>query len=311
MSATNVGVVGTGSWAKSHIEAWRRIPGVKVTHLLGRDPIRTRNRASEWKVPHSDSLAAETIRAGELDVLDVVTAGEYRIAAVHLANRLNIPKLILEKPVALSRAELGEIRQHATDSLVEISVNHQKRFLPGIAFVMDAVGHGRIGSPAIVSATCRGTLYNQGNHVLDLIGQVVPLDQVELESVTPSFEDGAAGADIYFSHPSVRLHMAIGPSGRWIGPGGHGDQVGIDILGTGGMASGGINNTAVCLSVSTGEVSTRETSWERDKIDAERHFLEFALRAGADSKKDALSRATRVSELLFDVEEMLVTNENA
>jgi predicted dehydrogenase len=307
MNAVRVAVVGVGEWAESHIQAWQSIPGVTISHLVGRsDLARTDALAERYGIATATVDLRESAEAGELDVLDVVTPPSYRLDALTLAHDLQISRVNLEKPIALSTGELEAVTDFAESHSAAVVVNHQKRFLPGIAWALKEIGSGRIGDVTVVSGTCRGAVHNQANHVLDLIGLFVDLSRVELTSATVSGDEGGTkesddgrAVAITLEGPQTAVSLSIGENGRWISPGPYWMQVGVDVIGTKGSASFGINRSSLVLSDEAPHYASAETVWEADKVQALSDHLSFVLNGTTDELDAAFSRAVRANELLL------------
>jgi predicted dehydrogenase len=315
MTRYRVAVIGTGDWAESHIRAWQTIPGVTVTHLVGHTDIaKTVSLARRYGIPRTGLNLLDVAGLGEIDALDVVTSPAFRLGALEAAVQLAIPRVNLEKPIALSGADLGELETFVGRHDIAVAVNHQKRFLPGIAWALRQIGEGRIGEVRVVAGTCRGSLDNQANHVLDLIGQIIDLKRVDFRSaermhrLRDSVEsDDGDGAILSYDGEGVSVALSIGEAGRWISPGPYWMQVGVDILGTRGTVSFGINRSSVLLTGSDSgrshsvsrSVDSSDTRWERDKVAAEEAHLEFFLTADRQELDAAFLRAVRVTELLL------------
>jgi predicted dehydrogenase len=314
MSLHRVAVIGSGEWAEAHMRAWQAIPGVTVTHLVGHSDIdRTVALARQYGVPHAGLSLLDVARPGEIDALDVVTSPAFRLGALKLAAQLGIPRVNLEKPIALTLTHLSELDEFVAGHDIAVAVNHQKRFLPGIAWALRQITEGRIGEVRVVAGSCRGSIDNQANHVLDLIGQIIDLDRIEFRQAEvlprvpePVDSDDGTGGTLRYDGGEVDVALSIGEAGRWISPGPYWMQVGVDVLGTQGAISFGINRSSVLLASSgagssgaVSPVSSSDTCWERDKIRAEEAHLSLFLTATTPELDVAFARAVRVTELLL------------
>jgi predicted dehydrogenase len=314
MTRHRVGVIGAGDWAESHIRAWQTIPEVTVTHLVGHSDIgRTDSLARLYGVPRAALNLLDIARPGEIDALDVVTSPAFRLEALEVAAKLQIPRVNLEKPISLTGTDLNELQAFVAGHDIAVAVNHQKRFLPGVAWALRQITEGRIGEVRVVAGTCRGSLNNQAGHVLDLIGQIIDLHRVDFRKAEimprvrePVDSDDGAGGLLGYAGGGVDVALSIGEAGRWISPGPYWMQVGVDVLGTKGAVSFGINRSSVLLAGQSWEesepapsVDSRDTCWERDKVAAEKAHLEFFLTASRPELDKAFRRAVRVTELLL------------
>lgn len=144
MRTLGVAVVGAGFIARDHVAALHRLPGVRVTHVVGLD----RGRAAEVARLAEGAVAA-TDRAAVLadpavDAVVVCTPTDSHAALTLEALRAGRPVLV-EKPVALSLADVDEMHRVAAERGLPLMVGQTSRFQPVHQELAAALADGDIG----------------------------------------------------------------------------------------------------------------------------------------------------------------------
>jgi predicted dehydrogenase len=137
-----VGIIGTGTVARKHAQAYGNI-GYQVVACTDRTP----ERGQDFAIATGAEFFStpEEVCAHQLvDFLDVCTFPAYRLAAVELAARLH-KHVIVEKPMAVdleSAARMIEVAQRAG---IQLGVVSQHRFDDSALFLKRALFAGRLG----------------------------------------------------------------------------------------------------------------------------------------------------------------------
>lgn len=212
-------VVGTSFGCQAHVRALKAA-GFEVAALVGRDPKRTRDRATTFGIPKAITTYDEALALPGLDAVVISSPpGTHKLYALHaLAKRKHV---LCEKPMALTVAEAQEMLEAAQRAGVIHMVVNQLRFLPEnvalrhvvesealgalkhATFVVDAsicVDRQNVGVPDwwYDKGTGGGWLRNLGTHLFDLVRYTTG----EFEAVNASVESGddfKINADIAFN----------------------------------------------------------------------------------------------------------------
>lgn len=144
-----IAVLGSGGIARAHVAALGRVPGVRVTHVLGSDPA----RAAEVAALAPGARAATVLD----DVLaDPDTHGVYvcgrtedhpgrTLAAVAAGKHV-----VVEKPPARDVADFDAMVRAARSAGVRLMVGQTVRFQPAVATLEAASRSGRVGDPRLL-----------------------------------------------------------------------------------------------------------------------------------------------------------------
>lgn len=138
-----VGIVGVGGVGRLHLEAYRRSDAVEVTALCDADPKRVGEAAATCGAAaytdHRDMLAAQP-----LDIVCILTPPASRlgiVADVAAAGHA----ILVEKPMAATRAEAEEMRRLCDAAGVPLSYGASYRHLPALKKARALIAEGAIG----------------------------------------------------------------------------------------------------------------------------------------------------------------------
>src|SRR5262245_37559752 len=118
------------------------------------------------------------LRAGLAEVAPdvVVIATPPAVRGCVVADVLDVarPRLVIvEKPLALAWAEGADLAARCRAAGTELRVVHQLPFTPEFAALLGWVRAGDLGDLREIEASCPGSLFDQGSHLLDLIGRLL------------------------------------------------------------------------------------------------------------------------------------------
>lgn len=147
-------MIGAGTFAGYHIDAWNRLPDVRITAIGDIDPIRADDLALRHGIWARFTDWREMIDAQEPDFVDVVTppdahAEQCRYAAAHGAH------VICQRPLAPTAAEAAALVAEFADLPVRLMVHENWRWQPWYRVAHDLLAAGRIGEPSTLSFRMR------------------------------------------------------------------------------------------------------------------------------------------------------------
>jgi len=139
-----VGLVGGGYFARFHMDAWSRIPGVRFAALA--DPDETKRAWAEATYPGIatySSLAAMR-DAGVMDLIDIATPPQTHAALVTEAMSTGLP-VICQKPFCTTLAEAEAVTARAEAAGTLLVVHENFRFEPWYQECRRILDEGRLG----------------------------------------------------------------------------------------------------------------------------------------------------------------------
>jgi len=142
-------VVGTGFGVLTHLRALRAA-GFEVHALVGRDPVKTKERAAGAGVPHGLTSLADALALPGVDAVAVATP-PHTHAAIVLEAVAAGKHVLCEKPFARDAEEAGRMLAAAEAAGVVHLLGTEFRFATGQALATRAVRRGEIGEPRVAT----------------------------------------------------------------------------------------------------------------------------------------------------------------
>lgn len=126
MTELRVGVVGLGSMGKRHAEAYRRLPGVRLTAIATRDAGKRATARTAWGVA---AFADYRELVGHVDAVTVATPTYLHAEVAEYLMQAGVHVLV-EKPIAITEQEALRLQEAAEAADVILMVGHVERFNP-------------------------------------------------------------------------------------------------------------------------------------------------------------------------------------
>jgi predicted dehydrogenase len=141
-----IGIIGTGVGMRTHLPSFRKVEGVDVVAVTGRNQERTRWFAQTHCIKNAMD-AHSLCQLPDIDLVCVTSPTAYHCAQAQEA--LAAGKHVLcEKPLAMDIRETCELIDIARERPTQLSlINHQLRFNPYIRKVKEMISDGTIGRP--------------------------------------------------------------------------------------------------------------------------------------------------------------------
>ena len=156
------GIIGTGGIAHAHADAIASLPGrMSLVAVADIDADRAAGfAASHGEVAvHAD--ADGLLHSGSIDLVHICTPPQTHAALAIQAMRAGVVALV-EKPTALSLAEIDEIARVQAETGVPTFTVFQHRFGPAVRHLRRLVAEGVLGRPLV--ATCETLWYRTDDY---------------------------------------------------------------------------------------------------------------------------------------------------
>jgi predicted dehydrogenase len=147
-----VAVLGTGAFAREHLLALRRLPGVRVSHVAGSSLERAADLAAlvPGAVPTTDLASAVT--HPDVDGVDICNAtpdhARWTIEAGRAGKHVHV-----DKPATLTVASFDEMVDATEGRGTTLMVGQTVRFQPAVAELRAQVAAGAVGDPRLLHIT--------------------------------------------------------------------------------------------------------------------------------------------------------------
>lgn len=145
MKRVRCGIVGFGFIGPHHAEAIRRLGFVDVVAVSSNEVDAARQKAARLGIPKVYETYQEVIADPEVEVVDVVTPTRFHHPVAMAAIRAG-KHVIVDKPLAVSRAQALEMRDAARAAGVVNAVTFNYRYNPVVQHARAAVARGAIGA---------------------------------------------------------------------------------------------------------------------------------------------------------------------
>ncbi|MBI4790436.1 MAG: Gfo/Idh/MocA family oxidoreductase [Chloroflexi bacterium] len=191
------GVVGVGTIGKQHARIYNDLDGVELVAVA--DPLADRAQAvaDRYKIPgYADHLALFDHERLDLVSVSVPTVLHASVASVALSRGIHV---LIEKPIAATRADAEQLIAQAQAANLVLTVGHVERFNPAVIEVKKQLDAGALGEVFQVQAR-RLSPFPQ--YVRD-VGVVMDLATHELDILRYIL---ASEPESIFARTSRRLH---------------------------------------------------------------------------------------------------------
>ncbi|HRZ93515.1 MAG TPA: Gfo/Idh/MocA family oxidoreductase, partial [Candidatus Paceibacterota bacterium] len=167
MTTYSVLVVGMGKRGMHHAANFNANPRFRVAGLCDIDPARLEAAAAKLGNPQTGSDAGALGREVRPDVFCFCTLPGLRIPMIRAAIDAGAKLIAFEKPVALTSAELFEIRRLIQSAGAKAVVSHQHRYGVHYRKVKEIIASGALGRVHTVYGTATGWMTHMLSHLID------------------------------------------------------------------------------------------------------------------------------------------------
>ncbi len=147
----NTAVVGTGFMGRVHLEALRRVEGVDVVAVVGRDLSRAQKLADSYGIAATTDFR-KLIEDSSLDAVHICTPNASHYSMVKEAFRAS-KHVLCEKPVTTTAGEARELMALAEKSGLRNCVCHNLRYYPVVQQIRHMREDGELGDILVAQGT--------------------------------------------------------------------------------------------------------------------------------------------------------------
>jgi predicted dehydrogenase/predicted glycoside hydrolase/deacetylase ChbG (UPF0249 family) len=143
-----VGIIGCGAIADAHAWVIQQIAGCKMVAACDSEELMAKLFCERFQVPCAFTSVGEMLRQTRPDVVHILTPPQthYAVARQCLEHGCH---LYVEKPMALSTAEVEELFKLAALKNLKVTVGHDAQFSPATRELRRLVQDGYLGGPAV------------------------------------------------------------------------------------------------------------------------------------------------------------------
>lgn len=137
-------IIGAGWFAAQHIEAWQRMPGVRITAVADGAPGRAAEFADRWKLPAYYEDAEDMLARERPDFVDIVTPSPTHLKLVELAANSRV-HVFCQKPMAPEWKECTAMVEAAQAAGVRLFMHENWRWQPWFREIRRLIDAGFCG----------------------------------------------------------------------------------------------------------------------------------------------------------------------
>ncbi|MBO9608422.1 MAG: Gfo/Idh/MocA family oxidoreductase [Paenibacillaceae bacterium] len=166
MSTLKIGVIGAGSIAKQHMEAYKRNPLVELYAVCDANEQRAREKAASYGAKHAVADYRELLALTELDAVSICTWNRTH-APIAIAALDAGKHVLVEKPLCTTVAEALAIEEAVRRSCRLLQVGFVRRYADTTSIVKSFLDAGELGPIYYAKASNLRRLGNPGGWFSD------------------------------------------------------------------------------------------------------------------------------------------------
>jgi predicted dehydrogenase len=228
-------LLGAGSIANDHLDAYKKDGRVKVTWICDPNLERARKLAKDYDIPNVTADYRQSLEDPTVDFVDIMAPNflhkPMAFDAMHAGKTI-----LCEKPMALNAQESQDMVDESKRTGVRLFVKYHQRFDPVHALAKKMLETGEFPKPVMAMATLFGNhlpsmmdpkhwrgipsltgggcLFSSGSHIIDLLrfffGDVEAITSVNRQLVANNPEKGDDNASVILEFKSGIIATFIG-----------------------------------------------------------------------------------------------------
>jgi predicted dehydrogenase len=169
MKIYKVGIIGCGNIARSHANAYKKIPNVEIITAAELDQNRREKFSVDFGLSTSYEDYTEMLKEENLDIVSVCTWPKTHCDATYKAASSGVKGIMCEKPMAVNLKEADQMLEVCMKHNVRLAIGHQHRFDAQLVKARNLINEKAIGNLILLWGHCSLDLMNNGSHVVDMI----------------------------------------------------------------------------------------------------------------------------------------------
>ena len=140
-----VGMIGAGSWARRHLEAWKENGDAEVVGIWNRTAVRAKALSEEFAIPRVEEDVGSLIHATDVDIISISMPHNLHYPLSIKAIKAG-KHVFCEKPLAMNLREANDMWNEAERAGVKAGIQFSHRIDPTLMHLHDLVNDGYLGS---------------------------------------------------------------------------------------------------------------------------------------------------------------------
>ncbi len=172
MTKLRIGIVAAGIMGEMHAKIYSRHPACQLVAVADHNLDRAKALAGKFGIPGVFASYEEMLAKAEVDVVSVCTPdfahAEAAIAAANAGKHV-----LVEKPLAMTVAEVEAIRAAARQNRVKVMTQFSHRWVPSYIQAKDLLATGKLGTPVLAYARKNNPIFVP-TEMIGWAGQTTP-----------------------------------------------------------------------------------------------------------------------------------------
>jgi len=154
-----VGMIGAGSWAKRHLDAWQTCPETELVAIYNRTTARAQAFADEYAIPDVYGDVESVLQRADIDIVSISMPHNlhHPIAMAAIAAGKHV---FCEKPLAMDAQQAREMWSSAQRAGIKTGIQFGHRVSPAAVRMRELIQEGAIGEVQYVEGS---TCYDLGS----------------------------------------------------------------------------------------------------------------------------------------------------
>jgi predicted dehydrogenase len=172
MTKLRIGIVAAGIMGEMHAKIYSRHPACELVAVADHNLDRARALAGKFNIPAVFASYQEMLAGAEVDVVSVCTP-DFAHAEVTIAAANAGKHVLVEKPLAMSVAEVEAVRAAAHQNRVKVMTQFSHRWVPAYSQTKDLLSKGDLGTPVLAYARKNNPIFVP-TEMIGWAGQTTP-----------------------------------------------------------------------------------------------------------------------------------------
>lgn len=167
-------IIGLGQRARAHLTVLQQLDEIENIGGFDINAASCNHLATEEIIIYPDLI--EGIHSIKPDLVVIATPPDTHLQLVKEILVCHTPRwLLVEKPLTLDLTEAEELIQCIDKVGCRLIVGHQLPYTPEFSALLKWHRDGLLGDIQHIHASCFGSLYDQGSHLIDVVGRLIGL----------------------------------------------------------------------------------------------------------------------------------------
>lgn len=165
--AFDIGIIGLGDIAYTHLKAWHKVNGVHVTAVCDTNEHIAKEKARAWNIPAYYTDVGEMLEQEALSAVDICTPPQTHCRLITQALE-SACHVVVEKPLAMTTEETKIIISAQEKSGRQLGIIHSSLFDPALLKAVPMIRRGELGkiisADIAITATQNDFMLSDKNH---------------------------------------------------------------------------------------------------------------------------------------------------